>query len=131
MRKFSIFILSLFVLIFTLYVKAQPEHPQLILTKGVISEIQNNLGKVPLFDKTYESVKSEVDEVLNNDIDVPVPLDPGGGYTHERHKQNYDLMYKAGILFSVTNDSKYANFIKTILDKYAKLYPTIGLASSS
>jgi len=127
MRKFSIFILSFVVLICSIYVNAQSEHPKLILTKEIIREIQKNLGKIPLFDKTYESVKSDIDKVLNDDIDVPVPLDPGGGYTHERHKQNYDLMYKAGILYSVTNDIKYAKFIKTILDKYAELYPTIGL----
>ena len=127
MRKFSIFILSFIVLICSIYVNAQSEHPKLILTKEVITEIQKNLGKIPLFDKTFEAVKSDIDKVLNDDIDVPVPLDPGGGYTHERHKQNYDLLYKAGTLYSVTNDIKYAKFIKTILDKYAKLYPTIGL----
>ena len=127
MRKFSIIVLSFIILLCSIYVNAQSEHPKLILTQEVISEIQVNLGKILLFDKTYESVKSDVDNVLNNDIDVPVPADPGGGYTHERHKQNYDLMYKAGILYSVTNDSKYAEFIKNILDKYAKLYPTIGL----
>ena len=127
MRKSSIIILSLFILICSIYVNAQTEHPKLILTKEVVAEIQKNLGKIPLFDKTYESVRSGVDDVLNDDIDVPVPADPGGGYTHERHKQNYDLMYKAGILYSVTNDVKYAKFIKTILDKYSELYPTIGL----
>ena len=115
MRKSSIFIVSSLLLICSIYLNAQSEHPKLILTKEVISEIKSNLGKIPLFDKTYESVKSETDKVLNDDIDVPIPADPGGGYTHERHKQNYDLMYKAGILYSVTNDDKYAKFIKTIL----------------
>jgi hypothetical protein len=35
-------------------------------------------------------------------------------------------MQAAGILFSVTNDEKYAGFIKEMLLKYAALYPTLG-----
>ncbi|OGU81106.1 MAG: hypothetical protein A2W11_08925 [Ignavibacteria bacterium RBG_16_35_7] len=127
MRKFLRLFLSFFFLCSTLGIRAQTEHPKLILTQDIISEIKNNLGKIPLFDKTFESVKSEIDKVLNDDIDVPIPVDPGGGYTHERHKMNYDLMYKAGILYLITKDSKYAEFIKRILNKYAILYLTIGL----
>lgn len=106
---------------------AQGKHPNLILTEEVVQEIKVNLGKAPLFDKSYASVLADVEEVLNADIDVPLPADQGGGYTHERHKQNYDLMYKAGILYSVTGDKKYVVFIKNILNKYAEMYPKLGL----
>ncbi|MFZ2322386.1 MAG: heparinase II/III family protein [Ignavibacteriaceae bacterium] len=127
MRTTLIIILLLLLIFSPTNIYSQSKHPKLILTKEVISEIQKNIGKIPLFDKSYDAIKSEVDKIINDDIDVPMPKDPGGGYTHERHKQNYDLIYKAGILYSITNDSKYAEFIKRILDKYAILYPTLGL----
>lgn len=130
MKKSSfLFLIYLFMNATELF--AQAQHPNLILNKQVIAEIQKNLGKVPLFDKTFSDIKSNVDEVLNQSIDVPVPVDPGGGYTHERHKQNYELMYNAGILYSVTKDGKYAAFVKRMLDKYAILYPTLKLHPQS
>ncbi len=102
-------------------------HPNLILTSKVVDQIKNNLGKIPLLDKTFNEIKFKVDAVINVKIDVPLPVDPGGGYTHERHKLNYDLMYNAGILYSVLNDEKYAIFIKNILDDYSEMYPKLGL----
>jgi len=130
MKKSSfLFLIYLFMNATELF--AQAQHPNLILNKQVIAEIQKNLGKVPLFNKTFSDIKSNVDEVLNQSIDVPVPVDPGGGYTHERHKQNYELMYNAGILYSVTKDEKYAAFVKRMLDKYAILYPTLKLHPQS
>lgn len=127
MRLLIVYIVSLFCLAAGTEIKAQGKHPKLILTGEVIQEIKENLGKAPLFDKSYASVKADVDGVIGTDIDVPLPADQGGGYTHERHKQNYDLMYKAGILYSVTGDKKYVGFIKNILNKYADMYPTLGL----
>jgi len=124
MKKYSL-LFFVFLLLGSLGLFAQSQHPNLILNKKVIEEIQKNLGKVPLFDKTFASIKSQVDGVIDQSIDVPVPVDPGGGYTHERHKQNYELMYNAGILYSITKDEKYAEFVKRILDKYAILYPTL------
>jgi len=72
-----------------------------------------------------------VDKAITLPVEVPVPKDPGGGYTHERHKQNYNEMYLAGILFQVTGEEKYAEFIKKMLDKYADLYPTLDIHPQS
>ena len=130
MKKYSFLFFS-FLFLSASVVLAQSQHPNLILNKQVIAEIQKNLGNVPLFDKTFAGIKSQVDGLLKQSIDVPVPVDPGGGYTHERHQQNYELMYNAGILYSITKDEKYAVFVKRILDKYAVMYPALKLHPQS
>ena len=84
------------------------------------------IKKYPLFYNSFKSAQSEIDNILNDPIDVPTPADAGGGYTHERHKQNYNEMYLAGILFQFTEDDRYLSFIKNMLNKYAVLYPTLG-----
>ncbi|MCF8261178.1 MAG: heparinase II/III family protein [Melioribacteraceae bacterium] len=105
---------------------AQAESPNLVLTFEAVKEIQASIGSVPLFDKSLESAKSFVENALKNPIEVPVPADAGGGYTHEKHKQNYNEMYQAGILFQITGEEKYGIFIKNMLDQYAELYPTLS-----
>jgi len=34
-------------------------------------------------------------------LTIPVPKDPGGGYTHEQHKKNATLIYNAGQIYSM------------------------------
>ncbi len=102
-------------------------HPNLVLTQDAVENIQESLGAYPIFDKSFEEAKKEVEEALNSPIDVPIPKDAGGGYTHEKHKKNYNEMYAAGILYSISGDERYAQFIKNMLDKYAEMYPTLGL----
>ncbi|NDW09660.1 heparinase [Dysgonomonas sp. 520] len=106
---------------------AANEHPCLILSKDGVAKIKRETGKVPLFDKTLSAAKSEIDLIVNSPIDVPAPKDAGGGYTHERHKKNYNEMYKAGVLYQLYGDQKYALFIKNMLNEYAKMYPTLPL----
>ena len=108
------------------FLGGQSLHPNLVLTSSDVSLIQNSLGSVPLFDKTLANAIAKIDKAIKSPIVVPYPKDPGGGYTHEKHKQNYDEMYLAGTLFQITGDEKYAKFIKVMLDEYALLYPTLG-----
>ncbi|MFY0598902.1 MAG: alginate lyase family protein [Cyclobacteriaceae bacterium] len=106
--------------------ESKPAHPNLILTVDGVEAIQSNLGTVPLFDKTLEQVISEVDAEIEKGIDVPVPKDLAGGYTHERHKANFFIMQKAGVLFQITQEEKYAIYIRDMLLEYADIYPTLG-----
>ncbi|MCL2650943.1 MAG: alginate lyase family protein [Candidatus Azobacteroides sp.] len=98
-----------------------------MLTKKGVEEIRNNLGKAPLFDETLSKTKAEIDVLIGQPINVPVPKDAGGGYTHEQHKKNYNDMYKAGILYQLYKDKKYASFVKDMLVEYAKMYPALPL----
>jgi hypothetical protein len=106
---------------------AAGEHPRLILTKNGADRIKKELGTAPLFDNTLSKVKQEMDLVVNQPINIPVPKDAGGGYTHERHKKNYSEMYKAGVLYQIYGDLKYASFVKNMLNEYAKMYPALPL----
>ncbi|MEM7485511.1 MAG: heparinase II/III family protein [Bacteroidota bacterium] len=117
------FLLSLLVtlLFFQLFVQAQ-EHPKLILTKDGVAKIKSNLGSIPLFDKTLAQIKTEVDLEIENGIQVPIPKDFSGGYTHERHKRNFFILQKAGVLFQILDDEKYARYIRDMLFEYEKKY---------
>jgi len=99
-------------------------HPSLILTKQGVKDIKANLGSIPIFDKTLAIAQKEIDAEIIKGFDVPVPKDYSGGYTHETHKKNYILMQKAGVLYQILEDEKYAKFVKDMLFEYAKQYPT-------
>ncbi len=100
-------------------------HPNLILTKEGVKEIKKNLGTVPLFDDVLTKIKAEVDAEIKIGVQVPIPKDMAGGYTHERHKQNFFILRKAGNLYQITGDKKYAEYIRQNLLAYAKMFPSL------
>ncbi|MEO0470963.1 MAG: alginate lyase family protein [Bacteroidota bacterium] len=102
-------------------------HPKLILQPQTVSAIRANLGQVPLFDQSLYKIKQEVDAEIEKGIDVPVPKDMAGGYTHERHKQNFFILQKAGSLYQITGEEKYAVYIRDVLLAYAALYPSLPI----
>src|ERR1700704_4668290 len=91
------------------------QHPVTFFTKAEAAEVKNNIGKYPLLTKSYTEIKKQTDEYVGKDADVPFPKDPAGGYTHDRHKANYTLMFNSGILYNLTNDIKYAKLVKDML----------------
>ncbi len=101
------------------------KHPNVALTVKGVQEIRKQLGKAPLFDETLAKTKEEVDKAIIKGINVPIPKDMAGGYTHTQHKKNYVMMHKAGMLFQILNDDTYAIYIKDMLMKYAELYPNL------
>jgi hypothetical protein len=101
------------------------EHPNLILTKAGVEKVRKNLGKVPLFDATVQSVKQEVDAEIAFGIDTPIPKDFSGGYTHQRHKLNFMIAQKAGALYQILEDDKYAKYIRDMLFQYEVMYKTL------
>jgi len=94
-------------------------------TKTEAAEVKKNITKYPLLTRSYNEVKKEVDAWIGKDVDVPFPKDPAGGYTHDKHKANYTLMFNSGILYNLTGDKKYALLTKQMFLKYAKLNPTL------
>ncbi len=101
------------------------EHPGLIMTKAGVEEIRAQLGTVPLFDATLAKVKAEVDAEIELGIDTPVPKDLSGGYTHKRHKQNFLIIQKAGLLFQILQDETYARYVRDMLFQYEAMYKTL------
>jgi len=101
-------------------------HPSLILTNDGLAEIKSGLGNAPKFDNSLAISIKQVDEAITKGIDVPVPKGLAGGYSHEVHKQNFFMVEKAGNLFQITGDEKYAIYIRDMFLEYAKLFPTYG-----
>jgi hypothetical protein len=109
---------------------APAKHPCLMLTPDGVDSIRTNLGKAPLFDAALADTKASLEKVLNDPPDVPVPKDASGP-TQQRHARNESEMRNAGFLYQVTGDSRYAAFVKSRLESYAALYPTLGVHPAS
>ncbi len=89
--------------------------------------IKSAAAPVNGFDVTLSKAKSELNAQMALPITVPVPKDPGGGYTHEKHKANSTLIYNAGQIYDLTGDHIYAEFAGEMLLAYADIYPSWGL----
>ena len=102
-------------------------HPNLIVTQSEIAMIKSEVHQVPVAATALEQLIRKTDTIIAQPMDVPVPKDAGGGYTHEQHKRNFSAMYNAGLLFQLTDNETYFEFVKTMLLEYAELYPTLDL----
>ena len=80
----------------------------------------------PLFKDELDRARTFVDQMMAAGVVVPVPSDPGGGYTHEQHKRNYKAIYEGGQLYRISGEQKYADYVRDMLLAYADLYPTLG-----
>ncbi len=102
-------------------------HPKLILTAQGVKNIRAQLGSIPIFDNSLQAVKEEIDAEIEAGIEVPIPKDYSGGYTHSRHKRNWFVLQKAGLLYQILDDEKYAKYVKDMLMQYEELYKTLPL----
>lgn len=80
----------------------------------------------PLYQAEMDRAESFVADMMEQGVVVPVPKDPGGGYTHEQHKRNYRAIYLAGQLYRITGNPAYADYVRDMLLAYGALYPTLG-----
>ena len=112
-------------IIFILSCLLAAQRNYLLLSQPDIESIRNEGSKYELFRNSFNNIKNDLDKAINQDVDVPIPID-AAAYTHERHKQNYTLMYNAGMMFAFTGEKQYVEFVKSMLTKYANLYPTLS-----
>jgi len=106
---------------------AKIEHPCLILKKSDVPALRDGVVKYPLLNKSLHTGREIADQAIQSGIKVPVPVDAGGGYTHEQHKMNYMAMYRAAMVYQLTGEQNYAVYVRDMLLKYAELYPSLGL----
>lgn len=102
-------------------------HPNLVITKGDVQAMQKAISEPGRFQSAYLQAKLNFDTVLSSPMDVPVPKDGAGGYTHEQHKRNYQNMYQAGVLYQISGEKKYRNYVRDMLLEYASLYPSLDV----
>lgn len=118
------YLFSCCLLLTALFTKAQ-QHPLTFFTSSEAAEVKKHISQYPLLKNSFAEVKKEVDLWIGKDIDVPFPKDPAGGYTHDKHKFNYMLMFNSGVLYNLTGEVKYAILVKQVMLKYADLNPTL------
>lgn len=104
-----------------------PHRPCLLLTQDGVAALRAEMGKNPLVDKAFVEAKAVADKAVSEPVVVPQPLDVGGGYSHEKHKENYMQMYQAGVVYQLTGEKKYAEFVRRMLLDYAEIYPDLPL----
>ncbi|WP_407429826.1 heparinase II/III family protein [Arcticibacter sp.] len=98
------------------------KHPNIMLSKENVASVREGLQKYPLLKDSYSEVLKEADLAVNAAIQVPVPRDGGGGITHEQHKKNYQRILACGVAYQLSQDLKYADYVRDILLIYAKQY---------
>lgn len=101
-------------------------HPSLIFNEQDVVEMRQAVKSNAVFAQRYQAVKNSLDARMERGINVPVPKDAGGGFTHEQHKKNYMLIHDAGVIYQISQDTRYAAFATEILNTYATLYPDLG-----
>ncbi|MEL7118060.1 MAG: heparinase II/III family protein [Bacteroidota bacterium] len=117
----------LFLLLVMAFVIHAQNHPNLILTQQDVNLIRKSVDAAPLFEQVLKQTQSEVDQEIELGILVPMPKDMAGGYTHERHKRNFFILQKAGNLYQITGEEKYAVYIRDVFLAYAEIYPKLEL----
>ncbi len=95
----------------------------ILLTEAEVELLRKEVGKPSLMGKSIEANRKELEAFMRLPLDVPGHGE-AGGYEHNRHKQNYTYMNLAGRLFLITQEEKYAQFVKGLLAIYAEKYLT-------
>lgn len=95
----------------------------ILLTEAEVELLRKEVGKPSLMGKSIEANRKELEAFMLLPLDVPGHGE-AGGYEHNRHKQNYTYMNLAGRLFLITQEEKYAQFVKDLLAIYAEKYLT-------
>ena len=73
-----------------------------LVTAAQWQQMRSNGASYPVFAREQQRAERLVRGMLKAGIDVPVPKDKGGGYTHEQHKRNYQAIQAAGALYRLT-----------------------------
>ncbi|WP_035467717.1 alginate lyase family protein [Algoriphagus mannitolivorans] len=100
---------------------------KLLLTEKGVKDYSRLASQNPASVQEIAQIKQKIDAELGQPIQVPIPKDAGGGYTHEQHKANQLSIFYGGILYQLTGDTKYAAHAKQLLYAYAKMYKSLPL----
>ncbi len=102
---------------------------QLLLTSNGISKFQSSEN--PIIEKSVMELHAAVRVILANEVIIPNPVDAGGGYSHEKAKNNYADLYKVAISNSIESTEAKKKFMSKMFLGYADMYPKLGLHPKS
>ena len=91
-----------------------------------ILELRGHAAQSTSFSAALDAARARVDLLGSTPPEVPSPRDPGGGYTHERHKANGIVIAEAGWLYQWTGEAPYADLARQLLLAYARMYSELG-----
>jgi len=111
----------------TSIVFAEIPRPSLILTADGVDDIRRSKELYPLFDRALKKATARVERSIAEGVKMPAPKDPGGGFSHERHKENYKIIHDAGVLYQLTEDNRYLHHATDMLLAYADIYKGLPL----
>lgn len=80
----------------------------------------------PLYQAELERARHFLDAMIKTGVQMPQPVDPGGGASHEQHKRNYQAVMLGAQLHAATGEARYAAFARDLLLAYAEMYPALG-----
>lgn len=102
------------------------EHPHLLLNQEVVEEMKSGIELNPIWRQMVDSYLDEACNIISQPVEVPVPKDPAGGYTHAQHKLNGKALKQLGVAYLISGDAAYAEYAKKIFMAYASIYPELG-----
>ncbi|MBS0216773.1 MAG: alginate lyase family protein [Proteobacteria bacterium] len=105
---------------------ASDDAAPVLVTPAEYAAMKREGPQAPLFVAEQRNLERTVRKAMAAGIVVPLPKDPGGGYTHEQHKRNYMAIQGAGTLYRLTGDRAYADYARDMLLAYARMYPKLG-----
>lgn len=109
----------------------QATEQRLLLTAKGAEVIHDREANSPVLSKAVESLRNHVKKAMQAPIEVPVPKDPGGGYTHEKHKANYLEALQTATLFLIDGDLPARDHCKELLLSYAAMYADLPIHPNS
>lgn len=119
-------ILAILVISSTLVYSADRSHPNMLLTKEKITTIRKEYKKYPLFKNAVDLQVSIADNALKDVLEIPKPAGKGGSYSHTVHSNNAISFQACAAVYQLTNNKKYAAYVRDGLISYSKKYSTFG-----
>ena len=98
----------------------------LLISFEQAAELRQHLNTDTLMGRSIAEEIAALEAYMPIGIEIPGHGE-GGGYEHNRHKQNYIHLDLAGRLYLITEDKRYLDYATTMLVEYAKVYKTLEL----
>ncbi|MDP5077036.1 MAG: heparinase II/III family protein [Nonlabens sp.] len=105
--------------------KNAPYTAKLLLSENGIAQFTSS--KNELVTSSLSALDEDVVKILAQPVIIPQPTDAGGGYSHEKHKQNYAELYKVAISQRLAPSSQKIAYIKEMFTGYSAMYKKLPL----